>query len=116
MKDQKIIANAPEGATDIDDVNKYWAYQGNGDYYLWDGGKWIESWSPFHTRSLADIGRILELEKALLSTNKELHLALCEINTKIAGKITSIDLDCPDYWDCENCHLNQILLAKEGTS
>jgi hypothetical protein len=62
MNNQEILDNAPEGASDIDNVNKYWSYQGNGDYYFWDGGKWIENWSPFHTRSLADIKRIAELE------------------------------------------------------
>jgi hypothetical protein len=63
VNNQQILDNAPDGTTDIDDVNKYWSYQGNSDYYFWDGEKWIESWSPFHTRALADIKRIAELEK-----------------------------------------------------
>ena len=65
MKDQEIIDNAPEGTTDVDDVNNYWIYQGNGDYSFWDKDKneWMHhGWGPFHTRSLADIERIVELE------------------------------------------------------
>jgi hypothetical protein len=65
VNNQEILDNAPGGSSDIDDVNNYWSYQGNGDYYFWEGGKWIENWSPFHVRSLADIKRIAELEKRL---------------------------------------------------
>ena len=57
---KQIIADAPEGANEIDDTGRYWIYKGDGDYLLWEGKEWIENWSPFHTRSLADIHTIIE--------------------------------------------------------
>ena len=57
---KQIIADAPDGANEIEDTGRYWIYKGDGDYLLWDGREWIENWSPFHTRSLADIRTIVE--------------------------------------------------------
>ena len=67
---RKIIADAPDGANEIDDTGRYWIYKGDGDYLLWDGREWIENWSPFHTRSLADMRTIIEQEDWIANVEK----------------------------------------------
>jgi hypothetical protein len=56
--------------------------------------------------------RIVELEKALTLTSNELSVAIDEINSKLTINICSTDLDEPNYWDKETCHINQILINK----
>jgi hypothetical protein len=71
MKDQEIIDNAPEGATHWD-CHEYMRHihDGNWDYWSKAAG-WNETKPEEETRSLADIKRIVELEKAA-STQKGL--------------------------------------------
>lgn len=73
MTDQEIIALAPERATDIDDTGNYWVYEKSGDCLLWDNSKWIEGFSPFRTRSLKDIKRIVKLQSYNLGLGNESH-------------------------------------------
>lgn len=49
---------------------------------------------------------------ALYKTNCELDAAISEINKMLMQKISSTDLQPPDYWDKETCHNNMILLEK----
>ena len=62
---ESILANAPEGATHVDRANHYWKFIGEfGDFLMCDQeGGWVGGFSPIITRSLANIKRIVELEK-----------------------------------------------------
>lgn len=72
MNNKEILDNAPEGATHVDAEHCYWDLRRCNDYhkvYCEDG---IQDFGWFQTddnpdviglRSLADIGRILELEE-----------------------------------------------------
>lgn len=55
--------------------------------------------------------RIAELERALRTTNDELHGAINKINETLKREITSSDLDDPDYWDFQTVHDNSMLLG-----
>ena len=55
--------------------------------------------------------RITELERALRTTNDELHKAIKEVNHHLEHNICSSDLDDPDYWDFQTVHDNAILLG-----
>ena len=54
--------------------------------------------------------QIAELEKALLSTNKELYVVLCEINSELAENVHPLSESEPDYWDMQTVYDNQVLL------
>ena len=62
MTDQKILDNAPEGATHIDHLFSYWLVKDR-DAFNWHGTGWqLISSDAEDFRSLADIKRIAELE------------------------------------------------------
>ena len=72
MTDQEILYNAPEGATHIDRFGDYQKLNKDGESYQWTemiGGNF--NWYSEKTivsglRSLADIKRIVELEKRIV--------------------------------------------------
>ena len=65
MTDRKILENAPEGATHVDRANHYWKFlDKSGGFLMCDKvGGWVDGFSPIVTRSLADIKRIVDLER-----------------------------------------------------
>lgn len=69
MNNQEIIDNAPQGATHIDSDFTYIKTEPNGRfriYFTFQNGEWVEDdeFNILLTRSLADIKRIVELEKS----------------------------------------------------
>jgi hypothetical protein len=62
MNNQEILDNAPEGATHIDGEHDFCK---DGYYFSSTSQRWISSEFVVGSRSLADIKRIVELEKAL---------------------------------------------------
>ena len=63
MKDQQIIDSAPEGATHYDQC-EYMMHTHDGKWEYWSkAAGWEETTPEDETRSLADIKRIVELEK-----------------------------------------------------
>jgi hypothetical protein len=62
MKNQEILDNAPEGATHIDVESDFCK---DGYYFSYASRRWIPSDFVIGSRSLADIKRIVELEKRL---------------------------------------------------
>ena len=63
MTDQEILDNAPEGATHYDCV-EYMRHVHDGEWECWSKAVgWEETNPEEETRSLADITRIVELEK-----------------------------------------------------
>ena len=88
MNNQEILDNAPEGATHVDRVNHYWKFIGEfGDFLMCDQeGGWVGGFSPIITRSLADIKRIVELEKDLA------FYKCCMLSGEVAGA-----KDTPSY-------------------
>ena len=67
MNNQEILDNAPEGATHYADTEYCYRKETETDFYLWANGKWYLSHGVYtHTRSLADIKRIAELEEVLM--------------------------------------------------
>jgi len=63
VTDQEILDNAPEGATHWD-CSEYMIHVHDGDWNYWSkAAGWNETKPEEETRSLADIKRIVELEK-----------------------------------------------------
>tara|TARA_R110000796_G_scaffold78503_1_gene175008 strand:- start:477 stop:854 length:378 start_codon:yes stop_codon:yes gene_type:complete len=62
MTDPEILDNAPEGATHIDGESDFCK---DGYYFGYTSRRWIPSDFDIGSRSLADIKRIVELEKSL---------------------------------------------------
>ena len=60
MTDQEIIDNAPKGATHVDGEHDFCK---DGYYFSYTSQRWITSEFIVGSRSLADIKRIVELEK-----------------------------------------------------
>ena len=54
--------------------------------------------------------RISELEEALLSTNKELYVVLCEINSELAENAHPLSESEPHFRDMQTVYDNQVLL------
>jgi hypothetical protein len=79
MNDQKILDNAPEGATHIDTELKYWDIRACNDHPLvWSNGKWFvtdDIPTAFSLlRPLADIKELVELRSANAELEKELKV------------------------------------------
>lgn len=55
--------------------------------------------------------RITELERALRTTNDELHKTIKKVNRHLENNAYSSDLDDPDYWDFQTVHDNAMLLG-----
>ena len=56
--------------------------------------------------------KIKELKQALDDTNKELCVAIEEVNNHLAEGVTSSTENEPDYWVFQTVHDNQVLLSK----
>jgi len=68
MTNQEILDNAPEGATHYD-CDEYMRHVHDGEWEYWSkAAGWEETTPQSDTRSLADIKRIVELEKVELET------------------------------------------------
>ena len=64
MTDRKILENAPEGATHVDDGGAYFKRTKKGDIFWWvNQVEWMPVGRNRFTRSLADIKRIVDLER-----------------------------------------------------
>lgn len=75
---QEILDNAPEGATHVDDEDGYLKTR-KSEFWDWVDGEWdYLNTCVEDIRSLADIERIVELEKELESFNAE-HSLHCKI-------------------------------------
>lgn len=63
MTNEEILNNAPDGATHVDSDKHYW-HNSSAGYWLCceDGSTTLNACIGNHIRSLADIGRIVELE------------------------------------------------------
>tara|TARA_R110001632_G_scaffold37039_2_gene93707 strand:+ start:5389 stop:5625 length:237 start_codon:yes stop_codon:yes gene_type:complete len=75
----------------------------------------LEQYKDANRRGLWEIlqiqvERIAELEKALAITSNELSWTIDTVNRNLTKDIKSTDLDDPDYWDKETCHINSVLL------
>jgi len=116
MNNQKILDNAPEGATHVDN-NGYYLKAGRGGFMEPSdcGVDWDYDYAN-HTevRSLVDIAKIAELEKALKSTNAELSGAIDQVNHFFEYHHPSNSLDEPERWDKQTCFENQVLLKEQG--
>ena len=78
MSDKEIIENAPEGATHWD-CGEYMMHIHDGNWDFWSmTGQWDDTKPEEETRSLADIKRIVELEKAA-STQKGLWVTSADL-------------------------------------
>ena len=79
MTNQKILDNAPEGATHVDHLQFYWMVQDR-DAFNWQGAGWqLISSDAEDFRSLADIKRIVELEKL----GSEMAIIIAELRSEI---------------------------------
>ena len=67
MTDQKIINNAPEGATHVDNDGDYWLISSQDKPQAYFYGSWSYCEPREDIRSLTDIQRIVELEKEVSS-------------------------------------------------
>ena len=65
MNNQKILDNAPEGATHVDNEGDYWLMHPDNATETFMDGEWVYCNMQEPIRSLADIKRIAELEKEL---------------------------------------------------
>jgi hypothetical protein len=63
MNDKDILVNAPEGATHVDNEGDYWLMQPDNSVETFMDGEWLYCNPQEPLRSLADIKRIVELEK-----------------------------------------------------
>lgn len=74
MRNQEILDNAPEGATHWDGAQYYRYHKDN--WFSFHGFEWIDAnddelYTACSLRSLADIRRIIELEKTLTRVQQE---------------------------------------------
>jgi hypothetical protein len=97
MNNQEILDNAPEGATHWD-CHEYMRHTHDGNWDYWYAPDWEETKPEEETRLLADIKRIVELEK-------DLNIAK-SIIIKTANNIIEAD-NCEqasdemnECWDC----------------
>jgi hypothetical protein len=102
--EQKILDNAPEGATHVDRANHYWKFLDEfGDFLMCDREDgWVGGFSPIVIRSLADIKRIAELEKELddllsLSAMSDLKKSLAIRDVEQQKRVVQI------LWDAGKC-------------
>jgi phosphoribosyl 1,2-cyclic phosphodiesterase len=126
---QKIIDDAPEGATHIDTNRPVFYYKIDSfvtEYFT--GEVWKDACNVIPAvediKSLDDIREILELRKEverleknfnealqmLHDTNKELHLTINEVNFYKNNEVTPQDIDPPDLWDMETVFNNDMYL------
>lgn len=63
MTNQEILDKAPEGATHFEDEFEFYKVTDYEIYYYYNN-KWVGLYEPVVMRSLADIKRIVELEKS----------------------------------------------------
>ena len=68
MNNQKILDNAPEGATHVDNEGDYWLMHPDNATETFMDGEWVYCNMQEPIRSLADIKRITELEKELATS------------------------------------------------
>jgi hypothetical protein len=99
MDDQKILDNAPEGATHIENnSNLYIKVLPRvtstifNDWFIFEIDQWIiiDTYNVLLMRSLADIKELVELRKAN-----------AELESKLAGSKYTVDLFCVKYKEIE---------------
>jgi hypothetical protein len=74
MNNQEILDNAPEGATHIDSDGEYAKDAGYGLEFF--RLSWCAYAHPVELRSLADVKRIVELEKDIVFWRRLAHMEL----------------------------------------
>jgi hypothetical protein len=72
MNNQKILDNAPEGATHVDNEGDYWLMHPDNQVETFMDGSWLYCNPQEPLRSLADIKHIAELEKEVVKANMKL--------------------------------------------